>query len=165
MNTVAALTLRSALRAGRRSLRGALTAPRMVNHQTVRQMACSAGPSSSSTKHKVDTSASKASVQEDHSDAQASSIHMVTRHASGKDIKSHHQHQNPLAMDLDDHDDDDHDHDHEGGGVEGEEEEEEMLMPGPSLGMKEWGGPTRGGKRLEPTRYGDWDRMGRVSDF
>jgi hypothetical protein len=26
-------------------------------------------------------------------------------------------------------------------------------------------GPTRGGKRPEPTRYGDWERKGRASDF
>ena len=46
-----------------------------------------------------------------------------------------------------------------------EDEQEEMLMPGPSLDQKEWNGPTRGGKRPEPTRYGDWERKGRISDF
>jgi len=45
------------------------------------------------------------------------------------------------------------------------EEMEEMLMPGPSLDQKEWNGPTRGGRRPEPTRYGDWERKGRISDF
>jgi len=40
---------------------------------------------------------------------------------------------------------------------------EEMFIPGPA-GL-EWGGPTRGGRRPEPTRYGDWERSGRVSDF
>ena len=34
-----------------------------------------------------------------------------------------------------------------------EVEEEEMWVTGPA-GL-EWGGPTRGGKRPEPTRYGD----------
>ena len=29
----------------------------------------------------------------------------------------------------------------------------------------EWGGPTRGGTAPEPTRYGDWERRGRVTDF
>ena len=48
---------------------------------------------------------------------------------------------------------------------EDEDEMEEMFAPGPTNGEIEWGGPTRGGKRLEPTRYGDWDRNGRVSDF
>jgi len=48
---------------------------------------------------------------------------------------------------------------------EDEVEMEEMFQPGPSLGQVEWGGPTRGGARPEPTRYGDWDRKGRCSDF
>jgi hypothetical protein len=29
----------------------------------------------------------------------------------------------------------------------------------------EWGGPRRGGRLPEPTRYGDWERKGRCSDF
>jgi hypothetical protein len=49
----------------------------------------------------------------------------------------------------------------------GEDEEvddlEEMFIDGPA-GV-EWGGPTRGGQRPEPTRYGDWERKGRASDF
>lgn len=44
-----------------------------------------------------------------------------------------------------------------------EEDLEEMFVQGPA-GM-EWGGPTRGGTRPEPTRYGDWERKGRASDF
>lgn len=44
-----------------------------------------------------------------------------------------------------------------------EEEMEEMLQEGP-VG-KEWGGPTRGGVLGEPTRFGDWERKGRCSDF
>lgn len=44
-----------------------------------------------------------------------------------------------------------------------EEDLEEMFIMGPA-GM-EWGGPTRGGQRPEPTRYGDWERKGRASDF
>ena len=43
------------------------------------------------------------------------------------------------------------------------EELEDMFIPGPA-GI-EWNGPTRGGKRPEPTRYGDWERKGRASDF
>jgi hypothetical protein len=58
----------------------------------------------------------------------------------------------------------DHDHSHEKKPIEEDEEElEEMFIQGPA-GM-EWGGPTRGGRRPEPTRYGDWERKGRVSDF
>ena len=30
---------------------------------------------------------------------------------------------------------------------------------------KEWGGPRRGGRLPEPTRFGDWERNGRCSDF
>ena len=29
----------------------------------------------------------------------------------------------------------------------------------------EWGGPMRGGRMPEPTRFGDWERKGRASDF
>lgn len=43
------------------------------------------------------------------------------------------------------------------------EDLEEMFIEGPA-GV-EWGGPTRGGRRPEPTRYGDWERKGRTSDF
>ena len=43
------------------------------------------------------------------------------------------------------------------------EELEEMFVQGPA-GM-EWGGPTRGGARPEPTRFNDWERKGRCSDF
>ena len=44
-----------------------------------------------------------------------------------------------------------------------EEDMEEMYVMGPA-GM-EWGGPTRGGRHPEPTRFGDWERKGRCSDF
>ena len=44
-----------------------------------------------------------------------------------------------------------------------EDDMEDMFVQGPA-GM-EWGGPTRGGKRPEPTRFGDWERKGRASDF
>ena len=50
-----------------------------------------------------------------------------------------------------------------------EDDFEEMFVNShPSLGLgsqKEWGGPTRGGKLAEPTRFGDWERKGRCSDF
>ncbi len=45
-----------------------------------------------------------------------------------------------------------------------EDENEEMWQRGP-MG-NEWGGPTRGGRKKEPTRYGDWEGgKGRCSDF
>ena len=44
-----------------------------------------------------------------------------------------------------------------------DEDMEEMFVEGPA-GI-EWGGPTRGGARPEPTRFGDWERKGRASDF
>ncbi len=46
-----------------------------------------------------------------------------------------------------------------------EDSMEQMFIMGPSVGKIEWGGPTRGGARPEPTRYGDWERKGRASDF
>jgi len=47
---------------------------------------------------------------------------------------------------------------------EAEDEMEEMFVMGPS-GRVEWGGPTRGGRHKEPTRFGDWERKGRCTDF
>mmetsp|Transcript_6901 Transcript_6901/g.9014 ORF Transcript_6901/g.9014 Transcript_6901/m.9014 type:complete len:168 (-) Transcript_6901:165-668(-) len=49
-----------------------------------------------------------------------------------------------------------------------EEEQEEMFVdPHESLGhsQREWGGPRRGGRLAEPTRFGDWERKGRCTDF
>ena len=42
-----------------------------------------------------------------------------------------------------------------------DDEEEMFVQPHESLGLNnqvEWGGPTRGGRLLEPTRFGDWER-------
>ena len=49
-------------------------------------------------------------------------------------------------------------------------EQEEMFVvahasPAFEHGATEWGGPRRGGRLLEPTRFGDWERKGRCSDF
>lgn len=46
---------------------------------------------------------------------------------------------------------------------EEEDEMEDMFVDGPA--GTEWGGPTRGGRLAEPTRYGDWERKGRCTDF
>lgn len=49
-----------------------------------------------------------------------------------------------------------------------EMEQEEMFVAAhESFEHKtsEWGGPQRGGRLPEPTRYGDWERKGRCSDF
>ena len=53
---------------------------------------------------------------------------------------------------------------------EGDDEDdmEEMFVePDACLGTSEieWGGPRRGGKFAEPTRFGDWERKGRCTDF
>ena len=52
---------------------------------------------------------------------------------------------------------------------EEEEEQEDMFVTAdPILGhgtIKEWGGPRRGGSLAEPTRFGDWERKGRCTDF
>ncbi|GFH53237.1 hypothetical protein CTEN210_09713 [Chaetoceros tenuissimus] len=47
------------------------------------------------------------------------------------------------------------------------EQEEMFVSPDISLGTEkvEWGGPRRGGRFLEPTRFGDWERKGRATDF
>ncbi len=51
-----------------------------------------------------------------------------------------------------------------------EMEQEEMFVdaydsPSFDHGRVEWGGPRRGGRLPEPTRFGDWERKGRCSDF
>merc|ERR1719498_316632 len=51
-----------------------------------------------------------------------------------------------------------------------EMEQEEMFVeayesPSFDHGRAEWGGPRRGGRLPEPTRFGDWERKGRCSDF
>jgi hypothetical protein len=47
------------------------------------------------------------------------------------------------------------------------EQEEMFIAAHESFGhdMPEWGGPRRGGRLLEPTRFGDWERKGRCTDF
>ena len=47
-------------------------------------------------------------------------------------------------------------------------EQEEMFVEAhASFGHNkvEWGGPRRGGRFPEPTRFGDWERKGRCTDF
>ena len=49
-----------------------------------------------------------------------------------------------------------------------EDEEEEMFVDAHEsfeIKGKEWGGPRRGGRLPEPTRFGDWERKGRCTDF
>lgn len=48
------------------------------------------------------------------------------------------------------------------------EQEEMFVDPYESFehtNIREWGGPRRGGRLPEPTRYGDWERKGRCTDF
>ena len=47
------------------------------------------------------------------------------------------------------------------------EQEEMFVQADISLGHNkiEWGGPRRGGRYSEPTRFGDWERKGRCTDF
>ena len=79
---------------------------------------------------------------------------------------------NASGIEQDDHDhshDHDHDHDHDTVDDDDDMEQEEMFVqPHISLGQYgqvEWGGPTRGGRLSEPTRFGDWERKGRCTDF
>ena len=48
---------------------------------------------------------------------------------------------------------------------EEEEDEYEDMFVKTVFKDIEWGGPLRGGRMLEPTRFGDWERKGRVTDF
>jgi hypothetical protein len=55
-----------------------------------------------------------------------------------------------------------------GVGDDEEMEQEEMFVEAHESfehRTMEWGGPRRGGRLPEPTRYGDWERKGRCSDF
>lgn len=47
---------------------------------------------------------------------------------------------------------------------EDENEYEEMFVK-TKFNNIEWGGPLRGGKMPEPTRFGDWERKGRCTDY
>ena len=47
---------------------------------------------------------------------------------------------------------------------EDEDEYEEMCVK-TEFNNIEWGGPLRGGKMPEPTRFGDWERKGRCTDY
>jgi hypothetical protein len=54
------------------------------------------------------------------------------------------------------------------GGDEEDDQEEMFVTSDPGLGVgtaREWGGPRRGGALAEPTRFGDWERKGRCTDF
>ena len=48
--------------------------------------------------------------------------------------------------------------------IDEDDAELEDMFVDTSMG-KEWGGPTRGGRMPEPTRFGDWERKGRATDF
>lgn len=50
------------------------------------------------------------------------------------------------------------------GPVDTADDDADMVpMIDPKTG--EWGGPTKGGVMPEPTRFGDWERKGRCTDF
>ena len=48
--------------------------------------------------------------------------------------------------------------------IDDDDDDMEDMFVDTSMG-KEWGGPTRGGRMPEPTRFGDWERKGRATDF
>mmetsp|Transcript_89231 Transcript_89231/g.178336 ORF Transcript_89231/g.178336 Transcript_89231/m.178336 type:complete len:113 (+) Transcript_89231:140-478(+) len=50
------------------------------------------------------------------------------------------------------------------GVVEEEVIEMEDMFVKTTMGL-EWGGPMRGGRYSEPTRFGDWEQKGRCTDF
>lgn len=43
--------------------------------------------------------------------------------------------------------------------------DDEDMVPMIDDKTGEWGGPTKGGSMPEPTRFGDWERKGRCTDF
>jgi len=45
------------------------------------------------------------------------------------------------------------------------DEDYETMFVKTQFNNIEWGGPLRGGKNPEPTRFGDWERKGRCSDY
>ena len=48
--------------------------------------------------------------------------------------------------------------------VDEDNEYEDMFVKTAFQNM-EWGGPLRGGRLPEPTRFGDWERKGRCTDY
>jgi hypothetical protein len=74
----------------------------------------------------------------------------VASHGHGHDHDHDHDHEHDHAHDSDDDSDDDQDM-------------VDTVALGPS-GL-EYGGPQRGGAFKEPTRFGDWERKGRCTDF
>lgn len=48
---------------------------------------------------------------------------------------------------------------------EDDEDEYEEMFVKTEFNNIEWGGPLRGGKMPEPTRFGDWERKGRCTDY
>ena len=48
--------------------------------------------------------------------------------------------------------------------LEDEDDYEDMFVK-TTFNNIEWGGPLRGGKMPEPTRFGDWERKGRCTDY
>jgi hypothetical protein len=50
------------------------------------------------------------------------------------------------------------------GPLDGDDDDDDFV-PMVDAATGEWGGPTRGGAAPEPTRYGDWERKGRCTDF
>ena len=48
--------------------------------------------------------------------------------------------------------------------VDDDNEYEDMFVKTAFQNM-EWGGPLRGGRLPEPTRFGDWERKGRCTDY
>lgn len=51
------------------------------------------------------------------------------------------------------------------GPVPAEDDDLEDMVQMVDPTTSEWGGPTKGGAMPEPTRFGDWERKGRCTDF
>jgi hypothetical protein len=113
-------------------------------------------------------------VLNDHHDHDHHHVHTGHSHEHDHHEQDHHQ-LNADSHDHHEHDHHDHGHDHNHGDAdkddddEFEMEQEEMFVDAYEgfefNTIREWGGPRRGGRLPEPTRYGDWERKGRCSDF
>ena len=44
-------------------------------------------------------------------------------------------------------------------------DDDENIFMKTSFNNIEWGGPLRNGNYLEPTRFGDWEKKGRCTDY
>ena len=77
----------------------------------------------------------------------------LTENLKSKEIIKNVKHKDADYKDADYKDADDEDADYEN------------MFVKTTFNNTEWGGPLRGGTLPEPTRFGDWERKGRCTDY